>query len=34
MVGEPVLSDFVALKRHLDPAWILGRGTMLAHPID
>lgn len=34
MVGETVLSDFVSLKRHLDPAWILGRGTMLKHPID
>ncbi len=34
MVGESVLADFHALKRHVDPAWVLGRGTMLACPID
>ena len=32
MVGPEVLSSFVALKRHVDPAWILGRGTMLEIP--
>jgi D-lactate dehydrogenase (cytochrome) len=29
MVGVDVIEQFRALKRHLDPAWILGRGTML-----
>jgi D-lactate dehydrogenase (cytochrome) len=29
MVGPEVLASFRALKRHLDPAWILGRGTLL-----
>lgn len=29
MVGPDVLASFRALKRHLDPAWILGRGTLL-----
>lgn len=28
MVGPEVLASFRALKRTLDPAWILGRGTM------
>jgi D-lactate dehydrogenase (cytochrome) len=32
MVGARVLEDFRALKRTLDPAWILGRGTMLDPP--
>lgn len=32
MVGDDVLAGFVALKRHLDPAWILGRGTMMDAP--
>lgn len=32
MVGPEALSSFVALKRHVDPAWILGRGTMLEIP--
>lgn len=31
MVGEDTLERFRALKRHLDPAWILGRGTLF-HP--
>jgi D-lactate dehydrogenase (cytochrome) len=30
MVGQSTLSSFVALKRHLDPAWILGRGNVIA----
>jgi D-lactate dehydrogenase (cytochrome) len=30
MVGQSTLSTFVALKRHLDPAWILGRGNVIA----
>jgi D-lactate dehydrogenase (cytochrome) len=29
MVGKETLDDFVRLKRHIDPAWILGRGTMI-----
>lgn len=29
MVGDDALSGFRALKRHLDPAWILGRGNVL-----
>jgi len=28
MVGEMVLDQFRALKRHLDPNWILGQGTL------
>ena len=32
MVGPEVLSSFVRLKRHLDPAWVLGRGTMIDSP--
>ncbi len=34
MVGPDVLAGFRALKAHLDPAWVLGRGTMLAGPGD
>ena len=30
MVGPETLADFRALKKRLDPAWILGRGTLLA----
>jgi len=30
MVGTETLDEFVRLKQHLDPAWILGRGTMIA----
>jgi FAD/FMN-containing dehydrogenase len=29
MVGPATLQRFRALKRHLDPAWILGRGNLL-----
>ncbi len=32
MVGPATIESFRALKRHLDPNWILGRGTMLAPP--
>jgi FAD/FMN-containing dehydrogenase len=32
MVGPEVLAQFRALKEALDPAWILGRGTLLAPP--
>ena len=32
MVGEATLERFRALKRAVDPAWILGRGTLLAPP--
>lgn len=32
MVGPEVVSSFVRLKRHLDPAWVLGRGTMIDSP--
>jgi D-lactate dehydrogenase (cytochrome) len=32
MVGPDVLARFHALKAAADPAWILGRGTMLAPP--
>jgi len=32
MVGPDVMDSFVRLKRHLDPAWILGRGTMIDPP--
>lgn len=31
-VGPETLREFSALKRHLDPAWILGRGTLLDPP--
>lgn len=34
MVGPEVLAGFRALKRAVDPAWVLGRGTMLAGPED
>ncbi len=30
MVGPEVLEDFRALKRAVDPGWVLGRGTMIA----
>jgi len=30
MVGDEVMGRFGALKKHLDPAWVLGRGTLLA----
>jgi FAD/FMN-containing dehydrogenase len=29
MVGAETLDNFVRLKQHIDPAWILGRGTMI-----
>ena len=32
MVGPQVLAGFHALKARVDPAWILGRGTILAAP--
>ncbi len=32
MVGPRVLEDFRALKAHVDPGWILGRGTLLSAP--
>jgi len=32
MVGDEVLASFVALKRHLDPAWVLGRGNIIPAP--
>ncbi len=32
MVGEETLRAFTALKAHLDPAWILGRGNIIAPP--
>jgi D-lactate dehydrogenase (cytochrome) len=32
MLGEQTLASFRALKQHLDPAWILGRGNILAPP--
>ncbi|HCH66956.1 MAG: hypothetical protein CL927_04250 [Deltaproteobacteria bacterium] len=32
MVGPDVLAQFRALKRAVDPNWILGRGTMMAAP--
>lgn len=32
MVGEETLASFRALKRHLDPAWILGRGNVVEEP--
>lgn len=34
MVGAEVIAEFRALKRHVDPAWVLGQGTMLSHMID
>ena len=30
MVGPEVLSQFQSLKLHIDPAWVLGRGTMFS----
>lgn len=33
MLGDQGLQSFAALKRRIDPAWILGRDTMLAAPI-
>jgi D-lactate dehydrogenase (cytochrome) len=32
LVGQQTLAQFHALKAAVDPAWILGRGTMLAPP--
>jgi FAD/FMN-containing dehydrogenase len=32
MVGPEVLDSFGRLKRHVDPSWVLGRGTMLSSP--
>ena len=32
MVGPETLAQFRALKAHIDPGWILGRGTMLDGP--
>jgi len=32
MVGDDVIEGFRALKARLDPAWILGRGSLLAPP--
>jgi hypothetical protein len=32
MVGPDVMAQFAALKRAVDPSWILGRGTMLPVP--
>ncbi len=32
MLDPDVLDRFRALKRHLDPAWVLGRGNLLAVP--
>ena len=34
MVGPDTIRNFHALKCHLDPHWILGRGTMLSPPTD
>ena len=34
MIGPSTLSQFSALKRELDPAWILGRGNILAVPVE
>ncbi len=33
MVGEEVIASFVALKRFLDPGWILGRGNIVEGPL-
>ncbi|MFT5583824.1 MAG: D-lactate dehydrogenase (cytochrome) [Cognaticolwellia sp.] len=33
LVGDRGIQQFVALKRAIDPAWVLGRGTLLAAPI-
>jgi FAD/FMN-containing dehydrogenase len=32
MVGDRVMNGFSALKQHLDPGWILGRGNVLEMP--
>lgn len=32
MVGVETLGSFQRLKRHVDPSWVLGRGTMLPSP--
>lgn len=32
MVGPEIIETFAALKQHLDPNWIMGRGTMLVPP--
>lgn len=32
MVGDDTLASFARLKRHLDPGWVLGRGTMMDAP--
>ena len=32
MVGTEVLESFRALKQHLDPHWILGRGNLMERP--
>ncbi len=34
MLGDQGLQAFAALKRRIDPAWILGRDTLLAAPIE
>ncbi|MCB9780688.1 MAG: FAD-binding oxidoreductase [Alphaproteobacteria bacterium] len=34
MVGPDALAGFQALKRHLDPGFVLGRGNILAGPVD
>ncbi len=34
MLGPATLSQFNALKRELDPAWVLGRGNILAVPVE
>jgi FAD/FMN-containing dehydrogenase len=33
LVGDQGIQEFEALKRAIDPTWILGRGTLLAAPI-
>ena len=33
MVGQETLASFGALKHHVDPEWILGRGVMLDNPL-
>jgi FAD/FMN-containing dehydrogenase len=32
MVGPDIIESFATLKRHIDPNWVLGRGTMLPPP--
>ncbi|MEE2750197.1 MAG: FAD-linked oxidase C-terminal domain-containing protein, partial [Myxococcota bacterium] len=34
MLGASTLAQFTALKRELDPAWILGRGNILSVPVE